>query len=255
MLRNQKEMGYPHLFSSVRSYFLGATVFGFLFVQFVLFCSLEWNSEAMDGLNFYQKVVGSLFEVVNSRYTGESVFDLSIISSAVLVDLCCYDIILEPSCGIISGAPNATAYILDSRYLPPYTSFLPRRYQEKDSENCKQENEKKGFVESLILSQLSYLVMGIIIICITERDKIKNDPLNFNVLNITLEVMSAYGNVGLSTGYSCKRQLKPDSSCKDTWYGFVGRWSTGGKLMLIIIMFFGRLKKFNMKGGKSWKLS
>ncbi|KAJ0081443.1 hypothetical protein Patl1_12315 [Pistacia atlantica] len=85
MLRNQKEMGYPHLFSSVRCYFLGATVFGFLFVQFVLFCSLEWNSEAMDGLNFYEKAVGSLFEVVNSRYTGESVFDLSTLSSAVLV--------------------------------------------------------------------------------------------------------------------------------------------------------------------------
>ncbi|KAJ0081446.1 hypothetical protein Patl1_12311 [Pistacia atlantica] len=156
MLRNQKEMGYPHLFSSVRSYFLGATVFGLLFVQFVLFCSLEWDSEAMDGLNFYQKVVGSLFEVVNSRYTGESVFDLSILSSAVLV---------------------------------------------------------------------------------------------------LFVVMIAYGNVGFSTGYSCKRQLKPESPCKDTWYGFVGRWSTGGKLMLIIIMFFGRLKKFNMKGGKSWKLS
>ncbi|KAJ0081941.1 hypothetical protein Patl1_12309 [Pistacia atlantica] len=232
VLRNYKEMGYPHLFSSVHSYFLGATVFGFLFMQFVLFCSLEWNSEAMDGLNFYQKVVGSLFEVVNSRYTGESVFDLSILSSAVLV------------------------LFVVMMYLPPYTLFLPRIYQEKDSGNCKpKENEKKGFVESLILSQLSYLVMAIIIICITERDNIENDPLNFNVLNITLEVISAYGNVGFSTGYSCKRQLKTESSCMDTWHGFVGRWSTGGKLMLIIIMFFGKLKKFNMKGGKSWKLS
>ncbi|XP_044508081.1 sodium transporter HKT1-like isoform X2 [Mangifera indica] len=156
MLRNHKEMGYFYLLSGVHSCYLGATVFGLLFVQFVLFCSLEWNSAAMDGLSIYQKVVGSLFEVVNSRYTGEYVFDLSILSSAVLV------------------------------------LFI---------------------------------------------------------------VMIAYGNVGFSTGYSCKRQLKRESFCKDTSYGFVGRWSAGGKLMLIIVMFFGRLKRFNMNGGKSWKLS
>ncbi|KAA8535716.1 hypothetical protein F0562_030721 [Nyssa sinensis] len=141
------------------------------------------------------------------------------------------------------------------RYLPPYTSFLPI----KDDEQCPQESERikkrrRKFVENLILSQLSYLVIFVILVCITERKKTKEDPLNFNVLNIVVEVISAYGNVGFSTGYSCERQLKPDGNCRDKWFGFSGKWSDEGKLVLIVVMFFGRLKKFNMDGGKAWKL-
>ncbi|EOY32095.1 hypothetical protein QUC31_019550 [Theobroma cacao] len=232
ILKNYKEMGYSHLLSGVHCSLLAATVFGFILVQLILFCSMEWNSEAMDGLSSYQKFVGSLFEVVNSRHTGESIVDLSTISSAILV------------------------LFVVMMYLPPYTSLLPTAYQEKNSgKGQASENHGRSILECLLFSQLSYLAIFIILICITEREKIKKDPLNFNVLSIAIEVISAYGNVGFSTGYSCKRQVKPESSCIDTWAGFVGRWSNMGKLILVVVMFFGRLKKFHMKGGKAWKLS
>ncbi|XP_004513110.1 cation transporter HKT1;3-like isoform X2 [Cicer arietinum] len=156
LLKNSKEIGYDHLLSGIHCWFLLVTVFGFIVIQLVLFCSMEWNSNIMEGLNPYQKLVASLFQVTNARHSGESVFDLSAISSAILV------------------------------------IFI---------------------------------------------------------------VMIAYGNVGFSTGYSCSRQLNHNSMCKDSWIGFSGKWSTKGKFILILVMFFGRLKKFNMNGGKAWHLS
>ncbi|KAE8696280.1 putative cation transporter HKT6 [Hibiscus syriacus] len=232
ILSNYQEMGYVHLRSGVRCALLAATVFGFISVQFVLFCSMEWNSDAMDGLGSYQKIVGLLFEVVNSRHSGESIVDLSTISSAILL------------------------LFIVMMYLPPYTSFVPTKCWKKKSEKeCKSEEQGKNILECVMFSTLSYLAIFIILICITERHKLREDPLNFNVLNITLEVVSAYGNVGFSTGYSCKRRVKGETGCTDSWTGFVGRWSNSGKFILIIVMFFGRLKSFSLKSGKAWKLS
>lgn len=85
LLRNCRDLGYDHLFSGLHSTLLALTVFWFILVQLILFCSLEWNSKAMDGMSFYQKLVASLFQVVNSRHAGESVVDISAISSAILV--------------------------------------------------------------------------------------------------------------------------------------------------------------------------
>ncbi|PON86276.1 Cation transporter [Trema orientale] len=230
LLRNSREIGYDHLFSGLHSTLLALTVFGFILVQLILFCSLEWNLEAMDGMSFYQKFVASLFQVVNSRHAGESVVDISTISSAILV------------------------LFVVMMYLPPYTSFLTMKDQKKVSING-DIGRKNNLLECFILSPLSYLAIFVILICITEREKMKSDPLNFNVLNIIIEVTSAYGNVGFSNGYSCKRQLKLDGNCIDKGYGFSGKWSSEGKFVLIIVMFFGRLKKFSMEGGKAWKMS
>ena len=85
ILMNYGDMGYGHLLSGPHALLLAMTVFGFILIQFLLLCSMEWSSQVMDGLNSYQKIIGSLFQTVNSRHTGESVFDLSTISSAILV--------------------------------------------------------------------------------------------------------------------------------------------------------------------------
>lgn len=228
ILNNHNKLGYCHLMSKKKCCYLSATVLGFILIQFLIFVSMEWNnSGAMEGLNSYEKLVGSLFQVTNTRHTGESVFDLSTISPAVLV-----------------------VFII-MMYLSPYTSFLP--YGEKKGPDV-DNNMKTTWVEYLRFSEPTYLTIFVVLICISERNNLKDDPLNFNVLNIIIEVISAYGNVGFSMGYSCGRRIKSDGQCKDAYYGFAGRWSPTGKWILIIVMLFGRLKYFHKGGGKAWKL-
>uniref|UniRef100_A0ACD5Z1B5 Uncharacterized protein n=1 Tax=Avena sativa TaxID=4498 RepID=A0ACD5Z1B5_AVESA len=155
ILQHPEAIGYKHLMSTRKCVYLISTVVSFIILQAILFCSMEWSSEAWQDMSSYQKIVGALFQSANARHAGESIVDLSSVSSAILV---------------------------------LYT------------------------------------------------------------------VMIAYGNVGFSVGYSCKRLLKQDVYCKDASYGFVGKWSDKGKLILIIVMVFGRLKAFNLKGGRAWKL-
>ncbi|CAE6130965.1 unnamed protein product [Arabidopsis arenosa] len=233
ILKNHKKMGYSHLLSVRLCVLLGVTVLAFLILQLLVFCAFEWTSESLEGMSSYEKLVGSLFQVVNSRHTGETIVDLSTLSPAILV-----------------------LFIL-MMYLPPYTLFMPSTEQktiEKEGDDDSG-NGKKVTKSGLFVSQLSFLSICIFLISITERQKLRRDPLNFNVLNITLEVISAYGNVGFTTGYSCERRVDiSDGGCKDTGYGFAGRWSPVGKFVLIIVMFYGRFKQFTAKSGRAWVL-
>ncbi|EFJ18236.1 hypothetical protein SELMODRAFT_54024, partial [Selaginella moellendorffii] len=97
----------------------------------------------------------------------------------------------------------------------------------------------------LIATDTAYLFISIFVLCIIENRKINDDPLNFSIFNIIFEVISAYGNVGLSLGYSCSLLRKltsfsSDTSCEDVPYSFSGTWSVPGKLLMIVIMFLGR---------------
>ena len=53
----------------------------------------------------------------------------------------------------------------------------------------KYKNRRKSLVQCLLFSPLSILAIFVILICVSEREKLKKDPLNFNVLNITIEVV------------------------------------------------------------------
>ncbi|XP_008798150.2 cation transporter HKT1-like [Phoenix dactylifera] len=233
MLKNPSEIQFGHLRPDLQTLFLSLTCIGFIAAMVALFCSMDWTSAVFQGLNSYEKLVSALFMAVNSRHSGENSIDISLASPSVIV-----------------------LFIL-MMYLPPSVSFVPIHENESSSEGDRRENEKSWSpVDNLLLSQLSSIVIFIIMICITERKKLTEDPLNFSTLNVIFEVTSGYGNVGLSMGYSCSRflRLHPDAHCLDRAYSFSGAWSDEGKLILAIIMLYGRLKNFTIENGKAWQL-
>ncbi|RLM65585.1 hypothetical protein C2845_PM16G19400 [Panicum miliaceum] len=84
-----------------------------------------------------------------------------------------------------------------------------------------------------------------------DHRSVKNSSaLNASFNNRLLLICSAFGNVGYSLGYSCEKLMKPDAACKAASYGFVGWWTDEGKLIIILVMFIGRLKKFIIKEEK-----
>ena len=78
--------------------------------------------------------------------------------------------------------------VLASRYLPPYTTWFPFEENPRTKDHLT-ESKVNRLLKSTVLSQLSYLTIFVIAICITERTKLKEDPLNFNLLSIVVEVV------------------------------------------------------------------
>jgi Trk-type K+ transport system membrane component len=85
ILQHSETIGYKHLKSSRECAYLMLTVISFITMQTIMFCSLEWSSEALREMDSYQKIVSALFQSVNARHAGESIVDLSNLSSAILV--------------------------------------------------------------------------------------------------------------------------------------------------------------------------
>uniref|UniRef100_A0A0D3EPS7 HKT24 transporter n=1 Tax=Oryza barthii TaxID=65489 RepID=A0A0D3EPS7_9ORYZ len=207
MMNNSSALGFSHLLPNLQTIFLAAVEVAFVAMTVILFCFLNWDSVVLSSL---QKITNALFMVVNARQAGENSIDCSLVAPAALV------LFMFSACQ-------------DHKRIGP----------ESDDRTSK----GKPFLKMMAFSPLGFNTTVIMLVCITERRSLSTDPLNFSTFNIIFEVISAYGNIGLSTGYSCSRQLQHQEgiACHEKAYSFSGWWSEPGKLILVLAMLCGRL--------------
>lgn len=233
---------YRYLFPTSLSVWLVITVVGFLTAQILLFCALQWNSEVLEGLNTWEKLVVAGFQSVAIRTAGEAVVDPQLLSLAVIF---LYMVMMY--------LPSYPVYYMAEReedVMEVNSSVSKKRGAEhrcKQVHGCHANKRSIGVqLEKLLFQDSCYLIIAVIVICITERESISQDPLNYTIGNIVFEVVSAYGNVGMSIGYSCslfrKLTINSEGHCEQVAYSFSGKWSSKGKMVIILVMFIGRLK-------------
>lgn len=85
ILQHPGETGYKHLHVRRNSVYIVLSVTGLILLQVMFICSFEWNSESLEGMNWLQKLVGLLFQSVNTRQAGESILDISTLSPSTLL--------------------------------------------------------------------------------------------------------------------------------------------------------------------------
>lgn len=226
ILQHPKEIGYRHLRTQKNSVYLVLTGVLLILLQAIFLCYFESDLKAFEGMKWFQKLVASVFQSASSRHAGETVINISTLSPQILV--------------IFALA----------MYVPSGTSFLATCGDSQNLIDKKENPNSRATWEKFVITKSACLAIFTILACITERKSMSADPLNFSIFSVIFEVISAYGNVGYSLGYSCDKLLKPDATCRDASYGFVGKWTDEGRLIIILVMFLGRFKTFTLKRKK-----
>ncbi|EAW10777.1 putative potassium uptake transporter [Aspergillus clavatus NRRL 1] len=217
-LLNYPRRCFTLLFRSRPTWVLFGILFVLNFVDVLLIVVLDLHNPAVNTLPGGQRVLAAIFQAASSRHTGTSSFNLADVNPAVQFSL----LVMM----YISIFPIAISIRASNTYEESALGLYP-------SDTEMDEDHGVNYVMAHLRNQLSfdlwYIFLGIFCVCATEARRIM-DPAEpaFNVFAVFFEVVSAYGNVGLSLGY-------PGVSTS-----FCGQFSVFSKLVLCAMMVRGR---------------
>ncbi|RJE20753.1 Potassium uptake transporter [Aspergillus sclerotialis] len=207
---------YVLLFPSKPTWILFGVIFLLNAVDVLLIIVLDLNNPAVNNLPGGPRVLAAIFQAASSRHTGTATFSLGDVNPAVQFSLLVMMYIAIFPIALSIRASNT----YEERTLGVFSRDL-----DLDEQNSAR------YLLSHVRNQLSfdlwYIFLGIFCICISESDRITRDT-SFSVFSIFFEVVSAYGNVGLSLGYpTVKTSLS-------------GQFNTFSKVVICIMMIRGR---------------
>ncbi|CAI6002190.1 unnamed protein product [Closterium sp. NIES-64] len=220
---------YTHLFPRSSTLWLVATVVAFNSIEFIFFCVFDWHSTALDGLSSSTKVLVGYFQSICTRTTGYNAVVLALLSPPMLV--------------LYIGLMNVAVYPV---YLARQTSREQREVYDDEDIGVFYEDLQEGVLDPGVLTQgkklflhdTALIFFAIFLVCIMESPMITSDPANFSIFNIIFEIMSGYGNVGFSLGYTCPEDAP--AGCVSPPYSFSGVWRTEAKVVMVLVMLLAR---------------
>jgi potassium uptake Trk family protein len=182
---------YTLLFPSRPTWILFGIIFALNFVDILLIVVLDLHNVAVSNLPGGPRLAAAIFQAASSRHTGTASFNLADVHPAVQFSLLVMMYISVFPIAIAVRASNTYEEKSLGMYLP-----------DADTD----EGMGASYVLTHMQNQLSfdlwYIFLGIFCISIAEADKIVDDAdPAFAIFPIFFEVVSAYGNVGLSLGH------------------------------------------------------
>lgn len=209
---------YTLLFPDKPTWILFGIIAALNFVDVLLIIVLDLNNPAVNDLPLGPRILSAIFQAASARHTGTSTLNLAKVNPAVQFSLVVMMYIsIFPIC-ISIRASNT----YEERSLGVY-----------GSEQTVDEVRGRSYIMTHVKNQLSfdlwYIFLGTFCICISESTRISDDSQpEFSVFSALFEVVSAYGNVGLSLGHpSVNTSLS-------------GQFTTFSKLVICAMMIRGR---------------
>ncbi|KAF2267453.1 hypothetical protein CC78DRAFT_577164 [Lojkania enalia] len=209
---------YTLLFPSTATWVLTGILFVLNFIDILLIIVLDLHNSAVNNLPIGPRILAAIFQAASSRHTGTSTFNLAAVNPAVQFSLLVMMYISVYPIAISIRASNT----YEEKALGIYSG-----------DETVDERHGRTYLLAHMRNQLSfdlwYIFIGIFCICVAESERIM-DPAEdaFSVFAIFFEVVSAYGNVGLSLGHPSNLT----SLC--------GHFSTFSKLVICAMMLRGR---------------
>ena len=178
----------------------------------------DLHNEELTKLAVGKRIVAAVFQAANSRYTGMACFNLGKVGPVVQFSL--YIMMYIATYPITMSVRSSNVY--EERSLG-----INRPQKEPEDSNTALKYLKRH-IRNQLSFDMWYLFAGAFLIACFEGGKIMADPAGFGIFPINFEVMSAYGNVGLSLGYG------------DTSTSFSAQLGVAGKLVVCAMMYRGR---------------
>ncbi|KAF2188061.1 potassium transport protein 1 [Zopfia rhizophila CBS 207.26] len=210
---------YTLLFPSTATWTLAAILVALNFIDILLIIVLDLDNPEVNALPTGPRILAAIFQATSSRHTGTSTFNLANVNPAVQFSL----LVMM----YISIYPIAISIRMSSSYEEQALGIY------SGDESLDERRGGKTYLINHMRNQLSfdlwYIFLGVFCICVAESKRIMNmEDYAFSVFSIFFEVVSAYGNVGLSLGYPTNLT----SLC--------GHFTTFSKLVICAMMIRGR---------------